>query len=193
MPLNIKNQITPLSKASNEWQAVSLMIMVEDYVFFIKRSMNMPTFKGHVAFIGGMRKANELIHEVCLREFEEETFISHEKLNILGCMKVVNASSSLAVLPVLCSLDMKIVDFFNQVNSNGEWDECFAVKLNYIFESKWHFARWFRGDSNYKLMFLDIESKHLKYKIGSSDRYLLWGVTARIVANFKEAYINQNI
>ena len=87
MPSFNMPQLIPLHHTSNDWQAASLMIIIQNHLLFIKRSMNMPTFKGHVAFIGGMRKSEEFATQLCLREFEEETMLAANYLSILAIIQ----------------------------------------------------------------------------------------------------------
>ena len=103
MPLNIK--LNSIQDLDDDWQAISLMIFIGDHVLFIKRSMDMPSFKGHLAFIGGMRKEGEQANELALREFAEETSLDSADLEVLGPLSIMQASNKLKILPVLCKLD----------------------------------------------------------------------------------------
>ena len=58
------------------YAAVSILVYKEKEVLFIKRSNDMPTHKGHIAFPGGKKEQRDLnIVETAVREASEELLI----------------------------------------------------------------------------------------------------------------------
>ena len=45
-----------VEKTKNKYASVAVLFIDEDEILFIKRSENMPTHKGHIAFPGGKKE-----------------------------------------------------------------------------------------------------------------------------------------
>ena len=66
----------PYTKHKEPYAAVSILIYKEKEILFIKRSNDMPTHKGHIAFPGGKKEKKDLnIVDTAIREAAEELLI----------------------------------------------------------------------------------------------------------------------
>ena len=67
--------IQPYPSFSEDYASVAILIIDDKEILFIKRSENLPTHKGHIAFPGGKKEnSDKNIVETALREAEEELF-----------------------------------------------------------------------------------------------------------------------
>ena len=99
--LNIQNE----SKKEN-YAAVAILIYDEKEILFIKRSNDMPTHKGHIAFPGGKKEIDDLsIVDTATREASEELLISRTDVQPFGQLDPVDTIEfKNKVYPILCSL-----------------------------------------------------------------------------------------
>ncbi|MFN8370150.1 MAG: NUDIX domain-containing protein [Bacteriovoracaceae bacterium] len=171
------------------WRGAVLALLVEDSFFFIKRSLDVPTHKGQIAFIGGHRKESEQHpYDVCRREFEEECKISSLHLEFLGLVPLVFTSSQTPIVPVLSKLNMDLKTFKNQIESNGEWDIGFTVsRKNLASLDLWGSGLFVGQKREYLMYYKSLEKSDfsvVKSYTEVPENLLLWGATARMVWNF---------
>ena len=73
------------------YAAVSILVYKEKEVLFIKRSKDMPTHKGHIAFPGGKKEQRDLnIVETAVREASEELLILKNDVEPFGILEPVD-------------------------------------------------------------------------------------------------------
>ncbi len=171
------------------WRGAVLALMVEDSFFFIKRSFNVPTHKGQIAFIGGHRKESEQHpYDVCRREFEEETKISSTHLEFLGLVPLVFTSSQVPIIPVISKLNLDLTSFKNKIESNGEWDIGISVsQKNLAALDRWGNGLFVGQKKEYVMYYKSLEKSDfsvIKSYTDVPENLLLWGATARMVWNF---------
>lgn len=80
------------------------------FLLFVERSFSLRRHPGQIAFPGGIREEGDLgPEETALREFEEETGISSESVDILGALPEERAySSDFLLYPVAGFIDREI-------------------------------------------------------------------------------------
>ncbi len=76
--------IHPYPSFSEDYASVAILIVDDKEILFIKRSENLPTHKGHIAFPGGKKEnSDKNIVETALREAEENFLLNSHQLNHL--------------------------------------------------------------------------------------------------------------
>ncbi len=175
--------------APHEWKGVVLFLCNEEHVFLIKRSEQMPTHSGQVAFVGGHKHEHETDSWlVALREFEEETHHSGDVIEFLGYLHPVMTARSQPILPVMAHLKISTTEFLKDIKSNGEWDDIIAYPwAELIEESNWEFA-WRHSLSSVPVMFHTIRPKTFLPIEKNVKSHILWGATASIIWNFLRLY-----
>lgn len=161
------------------WKGAVVFLCTKEKVFFIKRSENMPTHSGQVAFIGGHKLAHELDPwDSARREFSEETGLSHELLAFMGYLPVILTARMQAIVPVMAELKITEEDFIAKVKSNGEWDDMIPFSWKELQEEKdWQYA-WRHGYTRSPVLFRALRPTP----------HLLWGATAAIVWDLLRRY-----
>jgi 8-oxo-dGTP pyrophosphatase MutT (NUDIX family) len=173
----------------NEWKGAVLFLCNEDYVFFIKRSENMPTHGGQIAFVGGHKKESET-NPWCVaeREFEEETGFEKKSIEFLGYLPLVLTARLQPIVPVMGKLLIDTNIFLENISSNGEWDECLLYPWTELrVEKNWEFA-WRNGYSQSPVLFHPMRRGNFIPKNQSENAHLLWGATAFMVWDFLRLY-----
>lgn len=106
-----------------KWKGAVVFLCSEEHVIFIKRSEQMPTHSGQVAFIGGHKKPDEMDPWVSAqREFHEETGLESRLIEFMGYLPVIMTSRMQAIVPVMAKLSISVDEFIDRSRSNGEWD-----------------------------------------------------------------------
>jgi 8-oxo-dGTP pyrophosphatase MutT (NUDIX family) len=176
-----------------EWKGAVLFLCNEDHVFLIKRSDNMPTHGGQIAFVGGHRKETEFDPWIAAaREYEEETHhSSRETLEFLGILPVVMTARMQPIVPVVARLTMPTAQFLKEVRSNGEWDDMLAYPWEEILnEGSWEYANRF-GYGKQAIMFHPIRSGTYLPLENNQKFHLLWGATAQMIWKFLRLYFDK--
>lgn len=161
----------------------------EEHVFFIRRSEKMPTHGGQMAFVGGHRKEDERDPwVVAQREFEEETSFNRDVIEFLGFLPVVMTSRLQPIVPVMGKLLISTQKFMEEVQSNGEWDDCIAYPWSeLVVEESWQFA-WRNGYAKFPVLFHPVKRGTFIPKTNDFHTHLLWGATATMVWDFLRLY-----
>ena len=74
--LNYHELETPHVAITNNYAAVSILIIDKKEILYIKRSNEMPTHKGQIAFPGGKREEEDIdIVSTAVRESREELLL----------------------------------------------------------------------------------------------------------------------
>ena len=107
--------IKPYPSFSEDYASVAILIIDYKEILFIKRSENLPTHKGHIAFPGGKKEnSDKNIVETALREAEEELFIEQSSIKPLGSLNHVDTVEyAFKVFPIICETSDK-PDRFNE-------------------------------------------------------------------------------
>ena len=107
--------IQPYPSFSEDYASVAILIIDDKELLFIKRSENLPTHKGHIAFPGGKKEnSDKNIVETALREAEEELFIEQSSIKPLGSLNHVDTVEyAFKVFPIICETSDK-PDRFNE-------------------------------------------------------------------------------
>ena len=173
----------------HEWKGAVLFLCNEEHVFLIKRSDQMPTHGGQMAFVGGHKKPEERdAWTVIQREFEEETSLPRECVEFLGYLPVVMTTRLQAIAPVMARLKITTAEFLNQVKSNGEWDHILAYPWSYLAdENNWEYAER-KGYSKGAMLFHPIRGGTYVHYQDNNLPHLLWGATAGMIWDFLRLY-----
>lgn len=188
----IKNVLSQHTLGDLEWKGAVIFLCNEEHVFLIKRSEQMPTHGGQIAFVGGHKMATEVDPwEVAQREFEEETNHGRDCLEYLGCLPPVLTARLRPIVPVMAKLTLGTDQFLRDVKSNGEWDEILAYPWSALIkEDGWEYA-WRHGFVSNAVMFHPIKTGTYLPLAQNSKSHLLWGATAHMIWTFLSLYFNK--
>lgn len=178
----IKNAITQ-SWDDDTFKAVSLFLFVEDHIFFIRRSETMPSFRGHLAFVGGHRQEGEINPwETAKREYVEETSLPEDSLEFLGHLPDISTVSSRFISSVVAKTHLTKQEFINSIKSNGEWTYAFTVPFKYFLdESSWSYGVGHWKDKKRYVFFNSIDASIQNSTRSEVQTEMLWGATAKMV------------
>ena len=111
--LNYHDLNTLHTPISNDYAAVSILIFEKKEILYIKRSDEMPTHKGQIAFPGGKREQeDENIVSTAVRESLEELLLSEAAINPYGYLDSIDTVEyKFDVYPVVCQLFEKPKSF----------------------------------------------------------------------------------
>lgn len=143
----------------------------------------MPSFKGHIAFIGGHRHQGEDDPWITAqREFEEETSLNKNLLEFLGYLPVISTVSSRFIAPVVAKVNMSKNDFIKSIKSNGEWTYAFVSPFEKFFKmNDWSYGVGHWRDKTRYVFFHSIPA-HLQISTRrETDDEMLWGATGKMV------------
>jgi 8-oxo-dGTP pyrophosphatase MutT (NUDIX family) len=171
-----------------KWSGAVNFLFVRDHILLIKRSEQMPTHAGQLAFAGGHRNKSEVNPiDTALRELNEETAIDLSKVNTIGILGSVNSSSISKIIPVISYIDADPKILVNELKSNGEWDEAILVPIEYFRDmNRWSYGISTRENKEYRINFCSISSDAFISTNNDSEfkSHLLWGATAQMMWNF---------
>jgi hypothetical protein len=92
------------------------------------------------------------------------------------------------IVPVMAKLLISSEEFFENVQSNGEWDDILAYPWSKLSkEENWEFA-WRNGYARSPIMFHAISRGSFISLTNDFHGHLLWGATASIVWDFLRLY-----
>lgn len=175
--------ITGIDFDFSNWSAVSLALVIDDSLFFIKRSDEMPSFRGHLAFIGGHRHQGETDPWITAqREFEEETSLDKSLIEFLGYLPVISTVSSRYIAPLVAKVNLDKTEFIKSIKSNGEWTYAFTTPLKKFFKMEdWSYGIGHWRDKVRHVYFHSIPA-HLQLSTRrETNNEMLWGATAKMV------------
>ena len=159
--LNYHDLNTLHTPISNDYAAVSILIFEKKEILYIKRSDEMPTHKGQIAFPGGKREQeDENIVSTAVRESLEELLLSEAAINPYGYLDSIDTVEyKFDVYPVVCQLFEKPKSF-----NVSEVQEIFFVEIkNLSNQNNWSYRGLYPDD--------------WIFTIGKE---ILWGATAKI-------------
>ncbi len=159
--LYYKKLIKPFFIHDLDYAAVSILIFEDNEILFIKRSNNLPTHKGHIAFPGGKReKKDDSVVGTALRETSEELLISQSLVSPFGYLDTIDTVEyKFNVFPILCNLKVKPSSF-----NEKEVQNIFYIPIEDLINiKKWQFRGLYSEDWVFKI-----------------EDEILWGATAKI-------------
>ncbi len=144
--------LVPLVKRSTGWQ-----------VLLTRRTQDMPSHAGQIAFPGGRAGKGEGLMATALREFEEETGISGTRAQMLGRFERYETVSGFDITPFVAVLQTPITPRPDP----REVDEVFEVPFDFLMDVSNHQRQWreWQGKRRYFYAMLWNE-------------YFIWGATA---------------
>ncbi len=123
-----------------------------------RRSDNLATFRGQIAFPGGRPEKGEGPLKTALREFEEEIGVASEKMDVLGALRVEKTRlSDFFIYPIVALIDNNLTYRINL----DEVAEIFTVNI-----------RDLKGCEKYH---------PLLWSIFQCGDHTIWGATYRII------------
>ncbi|MBD3190028.1 MAG: NUDIX domain-containing protein [Candidatus Heimdallarchaeota archaeon] len=142
------------------------------FFLFTKRSDDLPTHKGQIAFPGGkLEEQDDSLLHCALRETWEEIGIPSIEIKVLGELNQIKTVGSNFLLSV----------FVGMVNHPFE----LAINTNEVQEIIEIPLRLFLQQENWKSqMVMNNQSKAVKVWFVTYQHHLVWGATAKIVKHF---------
>ena len=141
-----------------------MLIYQDKELVLIKRSEELPTHKGHIAFPGGKKESgDESIVDTAIREACEELLLERESIIPFGMLEPIDTVEyKFEVYPIVCLISDKPSSF-----NKSEVQNLYYVPIQELEKEK----NWvFRGHYDSDWVF-DIDGE------------VLWGATAKMVRN----------
>lgn len=154
--------------------AVLVPLYVESgqlWTLLTKRTESLPHHRGQVAFPGGGRETGESDWDAAVRETEEEVGLERRRVLRLGELDEVATPSGFRIVPCVGAIPFP----FEITPNPGEIEEVFSAPLVELANPKLTEEREVRINGQRRTLRM--------YHVG---RFLVWGVTARIVQNLLE-------
>ena len=185
------SQMKSLEYDPQSWHGAVVFLVVENSLCLIRRSDTMPTHKGQIGFIGGHKTAAEVDPmTTALREFTEESNLSHDLLEIKGLIHPVMTSKRRMIIPVVAEYKESKNHLLKNIKSNGEWDNLILVPLDILEQdSYWSFAT-LHAEKKHQMYFFPLMHEFCEYlNTYEKDCYVLWGATAKMIVNFFQKHM----
>ena len=161
-----------LSSKKN-YAAVAALFIGEYEILFIKRSENMPTHKGHIAFPGGKKEESDRsVVSTAVREVTEELLISDSLINPFGYIDSVDTVEyKFEVFPILCHLESKPKKF-----NKDEVQKVLYVSIDSLRKKEnWYYRGLYSNDWIYEF-----------------ENEILWGATAKMIRSILVLNLDSN-
>ena len=160
--LEYKDLSEPFQKLDEDYASVAMLIYQEKELIFIKRSEDLPTHKGHIAFPGGKKEASDqsIVH-TAIREATEELLIDSKSITPIGILNPIDTVEyRFLVFPIVGRIDKKPESF-----NDSEVQEVYFVSIDELKnEKKWIYRGLYDNDWIFNI-----------------DNEILWGATAKMV------------
>jgi 8-oxo-dGTP pyrophosphatase MutT (NUDIX family) len=141
----------------------------EPHFLLIRRTEQVPTHKGQIAFPGGGRQPGEPARDAALRETREEIGISEDAIEILGRWHDYVSSTGYRVVPFAGFLGEPIATRLDEREVAEVMEVPFAAFRD---PSARRVERLFRGGEWADVPYVRFEGREI------------WGLTARIILDF---------
>ena len=150
----------------------------------------MPSHGGQMDFFAGHKNAEELHpFAVAKREFQEESGITGEVISYEGVLPPVLTTRAHAIVPVIGRLHLELNDFFSQAVSNGEWTDLLAVPWKDLKNpNNWEWGLHHGSVERKILAYPIMPNTYLHQSGATSQSFMLWGATARMVWDYLSLY-----
>lgn len=162
-----------VESSKDNYAAVAALFIEDSEILFIKRSENMPTHKGHIAFPGGKKEdTDKNIISTAIREVTEELLISDDLIVPFGYINSVDTVEyKFEVFPILCHLDSKPKKF----NKDEVQKVLYATIDSLGSKDNWYYRGLYPNDWIYEF-----------------DNEILWGATAKMIRNILDLNLDSN-
>jgi 8-oxo-dGTP pyrophosphatase MutT (NUDIX family) len=154
--------------------AVLVPLYVESgqlWTLLTKRTESLPHHRGQVAFPGGGRETGESDWDAAVRETEEEVGLERRRVLRLGELDEVATPSGFRIVPCVGAIPFP----FEIAANPGEIEEVFSAPLVELANPRLAEDREVRINGQRRTLRI--------YHVG---RFVVWGVTARILQNLLE-------
>lgn len=180
--LAVSGQAYPVRNPDLPHSAVLIAVthVAEPHVILTKRSANLSSHAGEVAFPGGKwDEGDGDLLETALRESREEVGLQAEHVfEVVGQLKPVVSRSGLNVTPYVA-----IVDDEAQLTPNlQELDSIFKVPLTFFMDG-----------SNVRSKAIDYKGQRVVIPAYHYDGYMIWGLTAFMIVDLVNSAFNAGI
>ena len=171
--INYKKIDEYILSSKKNYAAVAALFVENNEILFIKRSEDMPTHKGHIAFPGGNREdADKSIVSTAVREATEELLISEKIITPFGYIDSVDTVEyKFEVFPILCHLESRPTKF-----NKDEVQKVFYVSIDSLRKKEnWHYRGLYSNDWIYEF-----------------ENEILWGATAKMIRSILVLNLDSN-
>ena len=144
--------LVPLVQREEGWQ-----------VLLTRRTKDMPTHAGQIAFPGGRVAKEETLYTAALREFEEETGISKSMARTLGRFERYETASGFNITPFVAELDTP----FTVRPDPREVEAVFEVPFDFLMTIE-----------NYQRQSLHWQGSERYFYAVPWNEHFIWGATA---------------
>lgn len=144
--------LIPLIKRASGWQ-----------LLLTRRSQDMPTHAGQIAFPGGRAQPDEPVMDAALREFEEETGICRQRASVLGKFERYETVTGFNITPFVAVLQTPLT----LAPDPREVDEVFEVPFGFLMDERNHQRQWRQW-----------QGKRRYFYAMPWNQYFIWGATA---------------
>lgn len=149
----------------------------DPHVLVTKRSQELRTHAGEMAFPGGMKHPEDLtLEETALRELHEETGIAADSVEILGALPPLVTLSEVCVTPFLA--------LGHQMYPSIELQLCDRE----VEDAYWFALSQLRDPSAFSQKKIRVGSYHYQTPIFKVHGEVVWGATAAILKNLLDRF-----
>ncbi len=144
--------LVPLIERASGWQ-----------VLLTRRTRDMPSHAGQIAFPGGQAGKDECLISTALREFEEETGINQSCATMLGRFERYETATGFDITPFVAVLQTPIAPRPDP----REVDEVFEVPFDFLMDVSNHQRKWMKWQGQRRYFYAM-----------PWNEYFIWGATA---------------
>ena len=162
--MNFKHLEKPFPIYDVDYASVAILINSKKEILYIKRSDNLPTHKGDIAFPGGKKEESDSdIVTTALREVQEELFLNPSTIRPFGVLDPVDTVEyKFKVFPIVC----ESFDKPTKINKD-EVQDFYLLDISDLDNlNNWEFRGKYDNDWIFKF-----------------DDQILWGATAHMTRN----------
>ena len=142
-------------------------------ILLTKRSINLKTHPGQIAFPGGKKeKFDSSPIETALRETEEEVGLSQHLVEVIASLPTHKTATGFIIKPYIGIISQP----FEETLRYGEVDEIFTVPFDHILNKE-----------NFSIQTRKWNGSQRQYYAVPYGPYYVWGATARILLNLSQA------
>ena len=158
--------LVPLVQREAGWQ-----------VLLTRRTQDMPTHAGQIAFPGGHVAKGETLYAAALREFEEETGIDKTMARPLGRFERYETASGFNITPFVAALDTP----FTARPDPREVEAVFEVPFDFLMRVE-----------NYQRQSLQWQGRERYFYAVPWNEHFIWGATAGMLRALAQRVARQS-